>query len=194
MDGVCAECRDYMAEGHGETEALGCLLYHRSRTPGSPCHCRCVSRVSLPEAVTLAASLGHIHCVNRLTRAGTDVNRDGEAEVDMNRVEGAGSDVNRAEDVRADMNEPRDPESLIQTGADVIHAEESVANVNEVKECISCARESGKNETVADVNEPEQLVTDLDEHDSPENCECGLIDANEDCNQSYQTGANVNKP
>ena len=194
MDGVCAECRDYMAQGHGQTEALGCLLYHRSRTPGSPCHCRCVSRVSLPEAVTLAASLGHIHCVNRLTRAGTDVNRDGEAEVDMNRVEGAGSDVNRAEDVRADMNEPRDPESLIQTGADVSHAEESVANVNEVKECISCARELGKNETVADVNELEQLVTDLDEHDSPENCECGLIDANEDWNQSYQTGANVNKP
>ena len=194
MDGVCAECRDYMAQGHGQTEALGCLLYHRSRTPGSPCHCRCVSRVSLREAVTLAASLGHIHCVNRLTRAGTDVNRDGEAEVDMNRVEGAGSDVNRAEDVRADMNEPRDPESLIQRGADVSHAEESVANVNEVKECISCARESGKNETVADVNELEQLVTDLDEHESPENCECGLIDANEDWNQSYQTGANVNKP
>ena len=172
MDGVCAECRDYMSEGHGETEALGCLLFHRSRTPGSPCHCRCVSRVSLPEAVTLAASLGHIHCVNTLTRAVPD--------------------VNRAEEAGANTNEPSDPESLSQTGGDVNNAEESAANVNVAKGSRYCARELG-------VNEPEQLVTvsktavDLNGHDSPESCECGLIDANEGCNRSIQSGANVNK-
>ena len=229
MDGVCAECRDYMAEGHGETEALGCLLFHRSRTPGSPCHCRCVSRLSRREAVTLAASLGHIHCVNTLTRAGADLNKEEEAEADVTRAAGIGADVNwaeeaevgvnRAEETETDVsraegtesdvnmvgeagsvaNESRDLDSLSQTGADVNKTEKSAANVNKVKESRSCTRELRRTETGAGVNEPEQLVTvnqtpiDLNKYDSPENCECRLIDSNEGWNRSTHSGANVNK-
>ena len=177
MDGVCDACRDYMAQGHGEREALGCLLFHRSRDPGSPCHCRCVSRVSRPEAVSLAASLGHIHCINKLVQTGADVNEPGAPESPT------GADVNSAESPRADVNSPEGP----------------VADIHEVNECGSCARELGTTAKGAGVNKVEQLVTKSqtqlhsNDNDEPETRESELIGANEGLNLSIQTGAILNK-
>ena len=195
MDRVCDECRDYMAEGHGETEALGCLLFHRSRTPGSPCHCRCVSRVSRPEAVTLAASLGHIDCVNTLTQTGADVNEEEEPGTDVN-LPGAPRSPSQT---GADVNDPGARESLSRSGDVVNNAEKSVAAVSEESESRSCVTELRATETGAGVNEPEKLVTAsqsqfrLNERGIPENCVSGIVKANEGWNRLTQLGANVNK-